>query len=465
MPFYPELKIKEEGTIETKLKKQRVVAKIKALREAMNNHFKISQSNPTQYNTVKIATWNIREFGKNNYKGRSYEELYYIAEIISRFDLIALQEIRADMKEFKKMVKILGPLWSYIATDVTDGGPGNQERMVFLYNSEKVHFRNIAGELTLKEGSKIRASFGERVKLENGLSVKLPGNINLSGVYDAYTAKKGNKIKLKEDLEIPLPTNSVLQVPNNSFMVVKKGTEINRPESGKAEVNIPNPVVKGKDFGLKFPEMSFDDSLRQFARTPFLIAFQAGWLKLNLCTVHIYFGSNDIDKKLEQRIKEIELLTKALADKAKSENEFETDSFLGVLGDFNIISKDHKTMDALEKNGFKVPEELKTIPGTNVKQDKAYDQIAFWNPMRKSRYAKLDIVGANVFDFFDHVYTKEDEQAYRTEGPDVNGLKISTSYATWRTYKMSDHLPMWIELRTDFADEYLKHIEKENETE
>ena len=34
-----------------------------------------------------------------------------------------------------------------------------------------------------------------------------------------------------------------------------------------------------------------------------------------------------------------------------------------------------------------------------------------------------------------------------------------SSYATWRTYQMSDHLPMWVELHIDFADEYLGEVE------
>ena len=36
----------------------------------------------------------------------------------------------------------------------------------------------------------------------------------------------------------------------------------------------------------------------------------------------------------------------------------------------------------------------------------------------------------------------------------------TTYYKGWRTYQMSDHLPMWIELRTDFADSYLKELVK-----
>jgi hypothetical protein len=335
--------------------------------------------------------------------------------------------------------------------------------MVFLYNRNKVFFRNIAGELTLKENAKIRASFGERIKLENGVQIDLNSAVDLSGTYDAYTEKKSNgTIKLKEDLEIPLPSNSTLTIPDGASLVLKKGQEIIRPENGKATVTIPTPIIAGKQYGLRFPENSFDDSLRQFARTPFLLSFQSGWLKINLCTVHIYYGSETNVNKLRQRQDEIKQLTKALANKAKNEFKLDKESFLGVLGDFNIIGKDHPTMAALESNGFEIPEELKHIPGTNVKRDKAYDQIAFWKPTRNTEYAKLKIVGANIFDYYEHIYRAQDEAAYRAQNSNENGLKPGTKFTTWRTYKLSDHLPMWVELQTDFSEEYFEKIESEN---
>jgi hypothetical protein len=41
--------------------------------------------------------------------------------------------------------------------------------------------------------------------------------------------------------------------------------------------------------------------------------------------------------------------------------------------------------------------------------------------------------------------------------------KLPTSklaYPTWRTYQMSDQLPMWIELRADFSQQYLEGLEE-----
>ncbi|MBI1308208.1 MAG: endonuclease [Bacteroidetes bacterium] len=458
MPFYTKLQKQPGDNAKDKIKKTRVITNLKKLREKLPEHFRNSQHHAVNGSTVKIATWNIREFGGTSYGGRSYEELYYISEIISHFDIVALQEVRGDMKEFNSLKYYLGPQWDFVATDVTDGDAGNGERMVFLFNRSKVFFRNIAGELTLKEGGKIRASFGERIKLENGSEITLPSGMDLSGVYDAATETKSSKVVLREDLEIRLPANSNLQLPDGSHLVLKKGTEIIRPSAGKAKVTIPTGTVSGKTFGLRFPENTFDDSLRQFARTPFIISFQSGWLKLNLCTVHIYYGDETNVNKLKQRESEIQILTESLAAKAKSEFSNDKESFLGVLGDFNILGAGHPTMQALESNGFEIPDALKSIPGSNVERDKHYDQIAFWKPSNHNTYSKLDIVGANIFDYYEHIFTDSDEQVYRSEGESVNGLKPSHKFSTWRTYKMSDHLPMWIELRTDFGDEYLEKL-------
>ncbi|MFN3630062.1 MAG: endonuclease, partial [Casimicrobiaceae bacterium] len=49
------------------------------------------------------------------------------------------------------------------------------------------------------------------------------------------------------------------------------------------------------------------------------------------------------------------------------------------------------------------------------------------------------------------VYRLEDEAAYAKERTEKPGR----SFKDWRTYRMSDHLPMWIELGIDDSDAYL----------
>lgn len=118
-----------------------------------------------------------------------------------------------------------------------------------------------------------------------------------------------------------------------------------------------------------------------------------------------------------------------------------------MLGDFNIFNRRNVTMEAITQAGFVVPEELNSIPGSNVAKDKHYDQIAYYKCL-----AHMQPTGrAGVFDFFEHVYRLEDEAAYAQECTERPGR----SFKDWRTYRMSDHLPMWIEFGIDDSDAYL----------
>lgn len=447
MPIYVSLrKPGKAGSVE-EARRKRTIKGIRSLRAALAAHFPADTDRLT---TVRIGTWNIREFGNTKYGGRdTYEPLYYMAEIISNFDIAAIQEVRDDMKEFRNLLRILGPDWDYIATDVTDGGAGNGERMVFLFDRNRVRFRHIAGELTLPDGKKVLASFGERIRLENGIALQLPAGVDLSGVYKARSLKKDGIVKLEEDVEIPLPEGTSLGLPEGSALAVTRRTEVTRPPGtrGEVSVKVPSGTVTGENFRLRFPGEALDQSFKQFARTPFVVSFQAGWLKIDLATVHIYFGDNEDEKLLAQRKREIARLTEALGDRAAKEIRNNPDSpvLTAVLGDFNILSAEHETMEALQDNGFEVPEEIQSIPGSNVEKTKAYDQIAFWEPKRNRGYVRVDIRGAGVFDFYEHVYRLDEHAVYEPEG----------SYKTWRTYKMSDHLPMWIELVSDFSDAYI----------
>ena len=465
MPNYSGLRARPWDKDEAKARKRRIAQKLVVLRAALAAHVTAARAgghageDPDHEACVRIATWNLREFGRGSYGGRLDEAYYYIAEIISHFDLVALQEVRGNLSGLLRLMRILGPDWEYVATDVTDGDAGNGERMAFVFNQTKVRFRHIAGELTLKESGKVRAAFGERIHLNQNAKLRLPDNTDLSGTYDAYTEKKSDgRIVLAADLEIDLPSGCTLDMPDGGKLALVKGTQIERPETGRATVVVPPVLADDETYRVRFAPNTFDDSLRQFARTPYLVSFQAGWLKLNLCTVHIYYGDK-IGPKLEQRRQEIATLTEALARKAESEFEQDRSAFLGVLGDFNILGAGHSTMEALESHDFEIPEAIKEIPeGSNVARDKAYDQIAFWKPGAERGYANLDVHGAGIFDFFEHVFTDtaEDKALYDAE---MQARSERTwKYTTWRTYQMSDHLPMWVELRTDFGESYLKSL-------
>ena len=105
-----------------------------------------------------IATWNVRAFGDITKKWRStdndsprrdYESVLSLAEIVRRFDVIALQEVRANLRGLRYLLKSLGPDWSFLMTDVTKGDAGNGERMAFLFDNRKVRLSGLAAELVL----------------------------------------------------------------------------------------------------------------------------------------------------------------------------------------------------------------------------------------------------------------------------------------------------------------------------
>src|SRR5690554_4758201 len=107
---------------------------------------------------VLIGTWNIRAFGGLTEKWeagdrdspkRDLQSILTIATILSRLDIIAVQEVKGNLKAFRHMLKLLGSHWSFILTDVSGGNEGNDERLAFLFDTRKVKLSGLACELVV----------------------------------------------------------------------------------------------------------------------------------------------------------------------------------------------------------------------------------------------------------------------------------------------------------------------------
>lgn len=93
--------------------------------------------------TINIATWNIREFGR---KPRLKAAIHCIAEILDQFDLIAITEVRDNLADLNRVLGILGPYWRAMFSDfITDPG-GNRERIAYMYDKRAVTFTGLAAE-------------------------------------------------------------------------------------------------------------------------------------------------------------------------------------------------------------------------------------------------------------------------------------------------------------------------------
>jgi hypothetical protein len=99
--------------------------------------------------TLLLATWNIREFGGTKYGERMQDARFFIAESINHFDLVAVQEVRSNLAELRRIMRLLGPHWDVIFTDVSYAQGGNSERLAFLFDKNQVSFTGLAGEIVL----------------------------------------------------------------------------------------------------------------------------------------------------------------------------------------------------------------------------------------------------------------------------------------------------------------------------
>src|SRR2546430_15574065 len=75
--------------------------------------------------TLNIATWNIREFGK---KARSEAAIQYIAEILGQFDLISIAELRDNLNDLGRVLAVLGQFWRGIYCGALSRWGGNNRR-------------------------------------------------------------------------------------------------------------------------------------------------------------------------------------------------------------------------------------------------------------------------------------------------------------------------------------------------
>ncbi|EJL75096.1 endonuclease/exonuclease/phosphatase family protein [Chryseobacterium populi] len=356
MPYYKPL---DEIKIAERL---HIIENLQKLRQQIKNEL----PERTNRSSLLLATWNLREF--SNSENRLKESFWYIAEIISSFDLIAVQEIGNNMSALTDLMRILGYKYEYIVTD-TPNAEGGNERIAFIYNTGKVKFKNIAGEVYLD--SKEREKF-----------------------------------------------------------------------------NLP--------YG--------------FARPPFMVAFQASWFKFNLCSVHVYYGSEAKnatgEKDNVRRKNEIAALAEKLDFRAKKE-----DVTYILLGDFNIEKIGDEFYSALvgtkeNPTGFYLRPFNESLY-TNAKNDRAFDQIAF--NMQNLRLEDLDIheesknIKMGVLNYYNSVFNNEEyykpvaEEKYKEKGKE---FPPNWKLESWRTFQMSDHLPLWIELKIDFTDQYLETLKK-----
>ena len=145
--------MKQEDTIYDELPLE-VAQNLAELREDLDKKVPFKELD----RNLLIATWNIRAFGNFTRKWMSDEKdsprrdlhsIFCIAEILSRFDVIAVQEVKGNLRALRDTLKLLGDNWSMILTDTNSSESGNDERMAYLFDTRRVQLSGLAGEIVI----------------------------------------------------------------------------------------------------------------------------------------------------------------------------------------------------------------------------------------------------------------------------------------------------------------------------
>ncbi len=180
---------------------------------------------------------------------------------------------------------------------------------------------------------------------------------------------------------------------------------------------------------------------QSFWRAPYMCSFRAGNFDFIAVATHARWGDS-----LTGRQAELQLLADWIDTRFK--DRFVEDHDLLVAGDFNIPAVGDALFKALTSRGLQIPEPLKklqsgdrVIGGTNLEESARYDQILHL-PTVPANFMKA---GGTLDFFIDDAHIKE--------------LFPGEKYTRQQfSFQLSDHLPLWIQVKTDIDGHRLDQI-------
>ena len=336
----------------------------------LDEHFELRQVPRSQANRLLLASWNIANLGAQD---RPRRALNIISHMLRRFDLIAVQEVNDNFRDFVSIMNLLSDEFNYVLSDTA----GNDERLAFVYRPRKISLEHLFGEIALRPREYPRRNV--RVHFR--------------------------------------------QARRDRFRTLKN-----------------------------FRFVPFD-------RNPFIGSFLTGEVNFVLANVHLYFGAfqrqantTKKQKKYARRVLEIFALAKWAKDRTEGGNAVDRDIVL--LGDMNIPNMDHNeaTIAALREFGWRSvdfvdgrhigtrPEDLSHIGGTNLGNDKTYDQVAFAPRSLGNR-----VVSNGVFDFDNAIFARK----WREISGELTHGRAVGLFNRYVKFHISDHRPIWVEIRTN----------------
>ena len=423
MASYKKIKKIEDDSV-----KVRVVERLLDLRKQLQAQ--VPEKTATQ--TLLLATWNIREFGEN----RLQESSYYIAEIIDHFDIVVIQEVNSkEIGGLESVLSILGDNWSYVMSDGVEGAAGGNEAMAFVFNTNKVKFTGLAGEIVLPDN-----------KLMNGVQfARTPFMVSFrAGWFDFKLCTV--HIYYGKDTVKGIYQRRLKEIKTVSDFLLKRQETDDVSYILLGDFNIPD--TQGEYFNALVEERSKTKGGKEKTKDKFFIPEEIRKHPTDLGHVS-HYDQIAFSLKLERNM--------VLYDDDKQR-----------AGAFNFTESVFKPEDweiylpfYQESYDKSAANEKAKIEKNLAKYEKARDQFEKdWKQYEKDfkNYEK---------EYEEYMKTKQGTKPKAPKAP-KEPVKPNTEVSSpeklftgsWRTFQMSDHLPLWVELKIDFSDQYLKKQKK-----
>lgn len=96
---------------------------------------------------VLVATWNVANLGQHE---RRVDDLRLIAELLSWYEIIAVQEVADNRADFDRVVELMGVRFATLFNDTA----GNNERSAFIYDTRRVALGRQVGEVAIVDSDR-----------------------------------------------------------------------------------------------------------------------------------------------------------------------------------------------------------------------------------------------------------------------------------------------------------------------
>lgn len=364
-------------------------------------------------NSVVIGTFNIRKLGAINKRSPQSWEL--LKGIISRFDLIAIQEIMDDLSGLENLVDQLGSNYGMVVSDVTGAKPGaggNAERLGFLFNWKRIERTALASDITFDRSEIVKNLYNNRTDFSRAWTKQW----HKLRDWSRKTAEKkaqGKRAPSKPFIELPNFVSFIRQPHCVSFRV-------------KSKTN-----AKPYDFLVVNAHLLYGKNKREreweFRSLLEWLTIRSKYINKLYCPNILLLGDCNLDFDTVPAMRD------------------DIDEFLKGLN--KTVLKSKKAADA--NFPMLTPHSDHGILTTALRQKQTYDQIGFFsNDPRLPKPTDNNTAGSSANGYDYGVFNIANLIANALHGSDVDQITPAQRKAIYKKaeFDVSDHMPAWVRL-------------------